>query len=78
MHSYDEMQRDTSLAFNYLEMVAKAQERVWEQRGFDAHFHDLSDKELMDILKHTNTTWHILNTIVSRIVGYDIPSSEGI
>jgi hypothetical protein len=78
MFDYDEMQRQNSRAFEYLEMVCKGQQRTWEARGFDAHFHDISDKELMDILKHINTTWHVVNTIVARIVGYDIPSSEGI
>jgi hypothetical protein len=78
VYSYDMMQRGNSIAFEYLEMIAKGQEKAWEQRGFDAHFHDLSDKELMDILKDINCTWHIVNSIVSHIIGYDIPSSEGV
>lgn len=78
MYSYDEVQRETSAAFEYLEMISRGQERTWNYRGFDAHFHDLSDKELMDILKDINCTWHIVNSIVSHIIGYDIPSSEGV
>jgi hypothetical protein len=78
VYSYDEIQKQNSRVFEYLEMICKGQERAWEQRGFDAHFHDLSDKELMDILKDINCTWHIVNSIVSHIIGYDIPSSEGV
>jgi hypothetical protein len=78
MYSYDEMQQETSTAFERIDIVARAQERFWNSVGFDAHFHDLSDKELFEMLRLMDVTSSIINQLVARIIGYDIPSSEGV
>jgi hypothetical protein len=78
MYSYDEVNRELSTAFEYLEMICKLEQNKWNYRGFEAHFHDLSDAELIDILRDMDITRAKVESVVSHIIGYDISSSEGV